>query len=249
MLDTQGSLFKTELESSTSYDDKFARKRQNILREIVESERVYTKGLIKLHDEFFTPIFDEYLVPKTFEKWLVKNSSQIKALHTDKFLPQLEECFKKGSGVPGLFTKFLGQFEIYLDYVSEYDHVMNLVESMRDSREKFRKFLYEREKNQDSFYSYLILPVQRVPRYRLLLETLLKASPDGYPEHIAVTMALEGIKKLCSEINEHKREIERMTQLGQIQSQISGLPESLQSKRKKGKKREYLDDCLFKEVK
>jgi len=246
MLDTH-TMFKTELESSSSHDDKFARKRENILREIVESERVYTKGLIKLHDEFFTPIFDKYLVPITFEKGLVKNSSQIKALHTDKFLPQLEECFKKGSGVPGLFTKFLLDFEIYRDYVSEYDHVMNLVESMRDSREKFRKFLYEREKNQDSFYSYLILPVQRVPRYRLLLESLLKACPDNYSEHDDVRRALEGIKQLCTQINENKREIERMTQLGQIQSQIFGLPESLQSK-KKGKKREYLDDCLFKEV-
>jgi len=248
MLDTQGSMFKTELESSTSYDDKFARKRENILREIVESERVYTKGLIKLHDEFFTPIFDKYLVPITFEKRLVKNSSQIKALHTEKFLPQLEDCFKKGSGVPALFTKFLEQFEIYRDYVSEYDHVMNLVESMRDSREKFRKFLYEREKNKDSFYSYLILPVQRVPRYRLLLESLLKACPDNYSEHGDVSHALEGIKQLCTQINDNKREIERMTQLGQIQSQILGLPESLHSKKKKGKKREYLIDCLFKEV-
>jgi len=247
MLDTQGSLFKTDCESSTSYDDKYARKRENILREIVESERVYTKGLIKLHDEFFTPIFDKYLVPITFEEGLSKNSSQIKALHTDKFLPQLEDCFMKGSGVPGLFTKFLKEFEIYRDYVQEYDHVMNLVESMRDSREKFRKFLYEREKNQDSFYSYLILPVQRVPRYRLLLESLLKACPDNYSEHDAVSRALEGIKQLCTQINENKREIERMTQLGQIQSQILGLPESLWSK-KKGRKREYLDDCLFKEV-
>lgn len=248
LLDTTSGVFNnTETNSSATYDDKFARKRENILREIVESERVYTKGLIKLHEEFFTPIFDGYLVPMTFEEKMVNNSRQIMDLHSKSFLPALEDCFKKGSGIPAMFTKFLDQFEIYHHYVSEYDHVMNLVESMRDSREKFKKFLYERERNQDSFYSYLILPVQRVPRYRLLLETLLKATPDGYPEHIDVIRALEGIKKLCSEINEHKREIERMTQLGQIQSQISGLPESLQSK-KKGKKREYLDDCLFKEV-
>jgi len=243
-------LFLFDVQSSDSgaikIHEKLARKRKNILEEIVESERVYTDGLIKLHEEFYTPIFDKYLVPTTFEEGMVKNSRKIMELHSKMFLPALEECLKKGSGIPSTFIEFVEQFKIYRSYVSEYDSVMNLVESMRNSREKFRNFLYEREKSQDSFYSYLILPVQRVPRYRLLLESLLKASPTGSPERTDVSSALEAIKKLCQQINEHKREIERITRLGQIQSQISGLPESLWSK--SDRKREYLDDCLFKEV-
>jgi len=250
-LNDSKKLFLFDLQSTGSgaiqIDGKLARKRKNILEEIVESERVYTKGLIKLHEEFYTPIFDKYLIPTSFEEGMVKNSKEIMELHSKKFLPALEICLKKGAGIPSIFSEFVEQFEIYLSYVSDYDHVMNLVESMRDSREKFRNFLWEREKSQDSFYSYLILPVQRVPRYRLLLESLLKATPSDSPEHNDVSSALESIKKLCQQINEHKREIERMTRLGQIQSQISGLPESLHS-RSSARKREYLDDCLFKEV-
>jgi hypothetical protein len=70
--------------------------------------------------------------------------------------------------------------------------------------------------------SYLIMPVQRIPRYELLLRELkrytLKTDP-GYP---ALEEAFDKIKAIASHVNEEKRKIESMSKLVEIQSKIQG---------------------------
>merc|ERR1711879_690477 len=63
-------------------------------------------------------------------------------------------------------------------------------------------------------------------------------------EYQEVKDATESIQNLCWKINDKKREIERKTQLIQIQSQISGLPEKLSE----DAKREFITDGEFKEM-
>lgn len=70
---------------------------------------------------------------------------------------------------------------------------------------------------------YLLLPVQRIPRYRLLLEELVKCSPQpsqymGDP----IDRALTEISSLATGMNEGKREAEGRRKLVQWQSRIRG---------------------------
>jgi hypothetical protein len=59
--------------------------------------------------------------------------------------------------------------------------------------------------------SYLLMPIQRVPRYKLLLEVLLECTPlpgsldQGEP---VIAVALETMSNLASEMNERKRDNE-----------------------------------------
>ena len=53
--------------------------------------------------------------------------------------------------------------------------------------------------------SFLIKPVQRIPRYKLLLEELLKytpSEPHAHPDHAAVQDAVKQVLTASSEINE-----------------------------------------------
>lgn len=70
---------------------------------------------------------------------------------------------------------------------------------------------------------YLLLPVQRIPRYRLLLEELLRNTPPIY-EYIEDTLdrALAEIASLASNMNEGKREAESRRKLVQWQARIRG---------------------------
>ncbi|KAI8995570.1 hypothetical protein BD414DRAFT_479920 [Trametes punicea] len=70
---------------------------------------------------------------------------------------------------------------------------------------------------------YLLLPVQRIPRYRLLLEELLRSSPPMY-EYIEdpIERALAEIASLATNMNEGKREAESRRRLVQWQSRIRG---------------------------
>ncbi|KIY45360.1 hypothetical protein FISHEDRAFT_49199 [Fistulina hepatica ATCC 64428] len=70
---------------------------------------------------------------------------------------------------------------------------------------------------------YLLLPVQRIPRYRLLLEELLRNAPPTY-EYMEdpLERALTEISSLANNMNEGKRESESRRRLVQWQSRIRG---------------------------
>ncbi|OSD03495.1 hypothetical protein PYCCODRAFT_1365834 [Trametes coccinea BRFM310] len=70
---------------------------------------------------------------------------------------------------------------------------------------------------------YLLLPVQRIPRYRLLLEELVRSSPPMY-EYMddPIDRALTEIASLATNMNEGKREAESRRRLVQWQARIRG---------------------------
>lgn len=53
--------------------------------------------------------------------------------------------------------------------------------------------------------SLLITPVQRIPRYLLLLESLLSRTPEAHPDHALLTSAVKLVRGIASELNESKR--------------------------------------------
>ncbi|KAG1866249.1 hypothetical protein C8R48DRAFT_704442 [Suillus tomentosus] len=70
---------------------------------------------------------------------------------------------------------------------------------------------------------YLLLPVQRIPRYRLLLEELLRSTPPSYTFlDDSLDRALAEISSLANNMNEGKRESESRRKLVQWQSRIRG---------------------------
>ena len=55
--------------------------------------------------------------------------------------------------------------------------------------------------------SYLIMPVQRLPRYRMLLAELLKYADKHSKDTKQLELALEKVAKIADEINERKRAV------------------------------------------
>lgn len=48
--------------------------------------------------------------------------------------------------------------------------------------------------------SLLIMPVQRIPRYNLLLQELLKETPDSHPDFANLTDALDSMRKVAEHV-------------------------------------------------
>ncbi|KZV75588.1 hypothetical protein PENSPDRAFT_624362 [Peniophora sp. CONT] len=69
---------------------------------------------------------------------------------------------------------------------------------------------------------YLLLPVQRIPRYKLLLEQLGSSTPPTYEYVDPLDKALAEISSLATNMNEGKREAEGRRKLVQWQSRIRG---------------------------
>lgn len=82
-------------------------------------------------------------------------------------------------------------------------------------KKRIRRLLKDARKNsrhsQIDLQSYLLMPIQRIPRYKLLLASLAECTPaegeDSIPDPL-VSAALESMSQLASEMNERKRDSE-----------------------------------------
>ena len=75
--------------------------------------------------------------------------------------------------------------------------------------------------------SLLILPVQRLPRYELLLRDIIKFTGEDHNDFKSLNQALKAVNEMTTVINESKRAMERMEQSLQIQQQFVNLTEDL----------------------
>ncbi|KAL1694765.1 hypothetical protein GGG16DRAFT_122122 [Schizophyllum commune] len=94
-------------------------------------------------------------------------------------------------------------------------------------RKRIRQFLKRCRMNprhsQLNLEGYLLLPVQRIPRYKLLLEQLMRSAPPAFDlMDDPIDRALQEISSLANNMNEGKRESESRRKLVQWQARIRG---------------------------
>ncbi|KAJ1504810.1 hypothetical protein HMI54_006557, partial [Coelomomyces lativittatus] len=75
--------------------------------------------------------------------------------------------------------------------------------------------------------SFLILPIQRVPRYILLLEQLLKFTSPDHPDYLGLQKCVDEVKHIAEHINDAIRKFELQTKVVQLQAYLHGRPDSL----------------------
>ncbi|KAH0838462.1 hypothetical protein J3R83DRAFT_6774 [Lanmaoa asiatica] len=104
------------------------------------------------------------------------------------------------------------------------DSMANLTSGQRKRIKTFLKRCRVNPRHsQLNMEGYLLLPVQRIPRYRLLLEELIRSTPPAYSfMDDALDRALAEISLLANNMNEGKRESETRRKLVQWQSRIRG---------------------------
>ena len=78
----------------------------------------------------------------------------------------------------------------------------------------------------------LIMPVQRVPRYNLLIEDLFKKTPDDHVDKADLGTALEKMKTIASKINDCMRQTAKVRELTAIASKTQGLSSLLEAHRR-----------------
>ncbi len=138
-----------------------------------------------------------------------------------------------------LFEDMGKNIDIYSTYLVNYEPAMQRRAALLTSNRKFADFVDKVQKTSDlqgqNLESLLILPVQRIPRYRLLLEQLLKYTSTDHPDYQTVQSALEKICELAHYNNEAIRVRENNNKLMSIMMQIqpTNRPNLLDDKNRK----------------
>ncbi|CAB1329556.1 unnamed protein product, partial [Coregonus sp. 'balchen'] len=132
-----------------------------------------------------------------------------------------------GHALGHVFLQFKGRFSVYGEYCSNHEKALRLLMELNKIPE-IRTFLLHcmllggKKSTDIPLEGYLLSPIQRICKYPLLLKELLKRTPKKHADYPAVEEALQAMKAVCSNINETKRQMEKLEALEQLQSHIEG---------------------------
>ena len=208
--------------------------RQLIIAEIITSEQSYVSSLSTLITVYLHPL-------KGKDGGDTLQSSDVSVLFGGVELLYnfhmifLEDLKKSDGRVAKVILKLCDYLKMYTNYLQNYPQAITTFDAQRKNK-PFQSFLTDaRKKTVPSptsstaplgavldLMSYLIMPVQRVPRYELLLRELMRYTPGVHEEREVLEKALTKIQSIAQHINESGRRVEEMQRVMDVQARISG---------------------------
>uniref|UniRef100_A0A4W5KIG8 Phosphatidylinositol 3,4,5-trisphosphate-dependent Rac exchanger 1 protein n=1 Tax=Hucho hucho TaxID=62062 RepID=A0A4W5KIG8_9TELE len=218
----------------TKESDRQQRLRLCVLHEILNTERDYVRVLLFLQSAFLQRIRqtaeDQQCLSPEHVKTLFSNIESILDVHRE-VLSAVEASLQPepqpGHALGHVFLQFKGRFSVYGEYCSNHEKAMRLLMELNKIPE-IRTFLLHcmllggKKSTDVPLEGHLLSPIQRICKYPLLLKELLKRTPKKHADYPAVEEALQAMKAVCSNINETKRQMEKLEALEQLQSHIEG---------------------------
>lgn len=130
------------------------------------------------------------------------------------------EASGASSGVARTLARYAPFFKLYTDVCRTHDVRDRMLTGLMESRGGFASFVSTAVTSPrcrgQSLPSYLILPIQRVPRYRLLMERLLEATPVTHPERGELETCLRTVSAVAEELNGKLRLCEAQARVADV---------------------------------
>eukprot|EP00026_Physarum_polycephalum_P003481 Phypoly_transcript_03493.p1 GENE.Phypoly_transcript_03493~~Phypoly_transcript_03493.p1 ORF type:complete len:737 (+),score=102.33 Phypoly_transcript_03493:194-2212(+) len=217
---------------------KNERQRNKVAFEILETEKTYVKNLDTLVKVFLTPLRElsrgpDPLVTSEDLTKIFSNCEMIAQIHK-QLLESLEERMTKWSKtqlIGDIFVKWAPFLKLYTQYVSNYNVSLSTLAECKKRDPGLEDFFTDCANNPATagkfFGDYQILPVQRIPRYEMLIKEIFKYTHQGHPDYLNLENALFKIQAVATKINETKRVTENLGKLLSIQTLFSGKLDDL----------------------
>ncbi|XP_041923432.1 phosphatidylinositol 3,4,5-trisphosphate-dependent Rac exchanger 2 protein [Alosa sapidissima] len=215
--------------------EKQLRLRVCVLNELLKTERDYVGTLeflsVFLHrlNQYAAMKVDKNITEETV-KVLFSNLEEILSVHRH-FLAMVEELLQPEPHahheVGHCFLYFKERLQIYDEYCGNQEKAQRLLLELNKIR-TVRTCLLNcmllggRKNTEVPLEGYLVAPIQRICKYPLFLRELLKRTPKKHNDYALVQESLQAMKAVCSNINEAKRQMEKLEMLEEWQSHIEG---------------------------
>lgn len=196
---------------------KVLKKRGFIVKEIISTEVTYVDRLRFAVEVVILPLRENNLLEVNDLSTQFGIMEKICSLHSTQSIAELESHPDR---LGQFFSHICDNVQIYTDYLVNYESAMQRRCSLLISNRRFSDFLDKAEKDprlqNQKIESIFILPVQRIPRYRLLLEQLLKYTPEDHVQYDDVKNALDKICDMALYSNEAIRARENRAKIMDI---------------------------------
>ncbi|XP_070602528.1 guanine nucleotide exchange factor VAV3 [Erythrolamprus reginae] len=199
------------------------------LSEIKQTEEKYTETLESIEKFFMVPL-KRFLTPSEFETVFINIPDLVKIHRT--LTQDVHESIvsKSDQNLYKIFISYKERLVIYGQYCSQVETAISCLDSISKTKEDVKLKLEECSKRANNgkftLRDLLVVPMQRVLKYHLLLQELVKHTSD-VTEKENLKLALDAMKDLAQYVNEVKRDNETLREIKQFQSSIENLNQSL----------------------
>uniref|UniRef100_A0A914XSD8 DH domain-containing protein n=1 Tax=Plectus sambesii TaxID=2011161 RepID=A0A914XSD8_9BILA len=217
--------------------DVFNDTRTHIVKELYDTEANYVANLKHMVQKYMRPLkqpiectlIEPGLVDDIFFKIpeiLGHHELFYAALHSR--MDNWDSRQKIGDIILNNFTK-QSVIDTYTTFINNWKYAKTAITHAR-TKPAFAKY-YDRcsreHKNKLTLEALLIMPVQRIPRYELLLKELLKHTSVEHPDHNLLIRAQKEIHELAIKINHVEQEATMCEQMQQRLREIEAIVDGL----------------------
>ncbi|XP_052244351.1 intersectin-1-like isoform X10 [Dreissena polymorpha] len=222
------------LEKTSSEESK----RQSYIHELINTEESYMLDMSIVLEAFYRPLQEggaltEDNLQAIFVNWndlILCNTKLQKALRVRKKMCGVGQVI---NSIGDILCENIPHLTPYIRFCSCQLNAAALLQRLTETNPKFveiHKRCVQNPKTKGMpLSSFLLKPMQRITKYPLLIDKILKHTPQSHPDHVHLQDALEASQELCSQVNEGVREKENSDRLEWIQQRVhcDGLPEKI----------------------
>lgn len=206
-----------------------AQKLLNIAKELLHTEEAYVKRL-NLLDQVFCTKLTEAGIPQDVITGIFSNISSIYCFHDQFLLPELKTRitgeWDSNPRIGDILQKLAPFMKMYGEYVKNFDRAMDLVNTWTQRSSQFKSVVQNIQKQEVcgnlTLQHHMLEPVQRIPRYELLLKDYLKKLPEDALDRKDAEKALELISTAANHSNAAIRKMEKMHKLLEVYERLGG---------------------------
>ncbi|XP_029008723.1 FYVE, RhoGEF and PH domain-containing protein 4a isoform X4 [Betta splendens] len=233
LTDSVDSESKTETEAETKHEEGSTEHKETneeklfkIANELLQTEKAYVARL-HLLDQVFCAKLTEEATKGTFPadvlKHIFSNTSSIYAFHSGFLLPDLEKRMEQWQSNPrigDILQKLTPFLKMYAEYVKNFDNAMELLKHWTERSPQFKSIIQDIQSQEIcgclTLQHHMLEPVQRVPRYEMLLKDYLKKLPQDAPDRRDAEKSLEYIATAATHSNSAIRKTENLKKVIEI---------------------------------
>uniref|UniRef100_A0A672TDP3 FYVE, RhoGEF and PH domain-containing protein 4-like n=1 Tax=Sinocyclocheilus grahami TaxID=75366 RepID=A0A672TDP3_SINGR len=203
-----------------------------IASELLQTERAYVTRLHLLDQVFCAKLTEEAgkgTFPVEVVKGIFSNVGSIYTFHSQFLLPDLETRMSQWDSTPrigDILAQLAPFLRMYAEYVKNFDSAMDLLKQWMERSAQLNAIIQDIQSQEVcgnlTLQHHMLEPVQRVPRYEMLLKDYLKKLPEDDPDRSQAEKSLNIISMAATHSNTAIRKMENLKKLMEIYEMLGG---------------------------
>ncbi|OHT02828.1 hypothetical protein TRFO_29891 [Tritrichomonas foetus] len=209
-------------------------KRRLAIDELIESETKYRDYLQVFLDVYRTKL-EKYI--DKYTNSLFFGNVELLIVLSQNYSLLFNEEYKKGPADAEIWKCFINTpqtIKIFVPYITNYNEALSQYNILVATNRKIKKIVAEIEDEDvtHQFSSLVVMPVQRMPRYVLLLREIYKCTPEWHPDHSHLSETIEKLNHAAQEADKKCQEAKSRFKLIEFEKSITDCPKLISPSRR-----------------